>query len=72
MLIPMLMADTHGNRLGRGAGHYDATLATRRPDNAIGIIYDHQLYDGILPHEPHDARLDILLTPTQTLRFKTA
>lgn len=72
MLIPMLMADASGNRLGRGAGHYDATLDAGRPNHAIGIIYDHQLYAGTLPTDPHDQPLDMLITPTQTLRFKTA
>lgn len=72
MLIPMLMADTHGNRLGRGAGHYDATLATARPIHAIGTVYDHQIYQGNLPHEPHDQPLDMLITPTQFLRFTPA
>lgn len=72
MLVPLVMIDVHGNRLGRGAGHYDATIGPMRKEKdflAIGIAYDWQLSEEPLPSEAHDARLDGLVTPTQVILF---
>jgi 5-formyltetrahydrofolate cyclo-ligase len=74
ILVPLVMVDTHGTRLGRGAGHYDATLAALRRDRAneilaIGVAYDWQVSQDALPHEVHDERLDGLVTPTQFILF---
>lgn len=73
MLVPLVMIDLHGTRLGRGAGHYDATLADLRQKKnfmAIGIAYDWQVSDDeALPLESHDQRLDGVVTPTRVLLF---
>lgn len=72
MLVPLVMIDVHGNRLGRGAGHYDATIGPLRKKKsilAIGIAYDWQLSEELLPAEDHDARLDGLVTPSQVILF---
>ena len=66
LLVPLLAADRHGNRLGQGGGHYDRTLTALRasgPLIAIGIGWDIQLRSEI-PAEPWDAPLDALATPT--------
>lgn len=72
MLVPLVMVDMHGTRLGRGAGHYDATLANMRPQRdvmAIGIAYDWQISEDTLPLESHDQRLDGFVTPTRVILF---
>lgn len=73
MLVPLVMADLRGTRLGRGRGYYDATLAALRARKAdllaIGVAYDWQVSEDPLPCEPHDQRLDGLLTPTRCLLF---
>jgi len=73
MLVPLVMVDLHGTRLGRGAGHYDATIGPLRKKKnflAIGIAYDWQVADDeALPHESHDQRLDGVVTPTRVLLF---
>jgi 5-formyltetrahydrofolate cyclo-ligase len=64
ILAPMLGFDRTGHRLGYGAGHYDRTLAelrARRPIVFIGLAYAGQELSD-LPFEPHDQRLDAILT----------
>lgn len=72
LLVPLVMIDMRGTRLGRGAGHYDATIGPLRKKKsvlAIGIAYDWQVSEDPLPAEGHDERLDGLVTPTQVVLF---
>jgi len=64
LLVPLLLVDRAGYRLGYGAGYYDISLAGLRaegPVTAVGIAYAAQVVE-VLPHEPHDEPLDWLLT----------
>ena len=70
LLVPLLAFDRHGHRLGMGGGYYDRTLAALNIP-AIGIAYAGQQVAS-LPHEPHDRRLDFLLTENGLLRFSPA
>jgi 5-formyltetrahydrofolate cyclo-ligase len=66
LLIPLLAFDRRGGRLGYGGGYYDRTLAALREKRsvmAVGIAYAAQEMVG-LPHEPHDQRLDWIITET--------
>ena len=72
ILIPMVGFDRSGARLGHGAGFYDRALAAihargRRPP-LVGIAFSVQEVARI-PHEPHDIRLDWIVTETETLDF---
>lgn len=72
LLVPLVMADLAGTRLGRGAGHYDATLGPLRAKKnilAIGIACDWQVSEEPLPREEHDETLDGLVTPTRVILF---
>lgn len=72
ILIPLLGFDPQGNRLGQGGGYYDRALARlrwRRPW-LLGIAYDEQQCDAI-PTQAWDQPLDGVITPTQTLLFRT-
>jgi 5-formyltetrahydrofolate cyclo-ligase len=63
-LVPGLLFDRRGYRLGRGAGHYDRLLPTLRPDaTRWAIALDPQLV-GALPVEPHDQPLDGVAGPS--------
>jgi 5-formyltetrahydrofolate cyclo-ligase len=67
VLVPLLAFDTKGNRLGYGAGYYDATLRALRRDGAvtaIGLGFDEQQYPDI-PREPQDEPLNMILTPSR-------
>jgi len=63
VLVPGLAFDRHGYRLGRGKGYYDRLLAAV-PGRTCGVAFDAQLISAI-PVEPHDVRLNCILTPTR-------
>ncbi len=72
-LIPLLAFDHKGNRMGYGQGHYDATLAKARAAKdilAIGVGYAEQAVLFNLPVEPHDQKLDMVLTPSGIYDFR--
>lgn len=63
VLVPGVAFDLHGRRLGRGRGFYDRLLAQVR-GATCGVAFDHQLV-GEIPAEPHDIRLNHILTPSR-------
>lgn len=66
VIAPLLAFDRKGGRLGQGGGHYDRTLANLRAAGAVfvlGLAYAGQEVAEI-PMEPHDQRLDAILTET--------
>ncbi|WP_374469284.1 5-formyltetrahydrofolate cyclo-ligase [Phenylobacterium sp.] len=66
VIAPLLAFDRRGHRLGQGAGHYDRTIANLRatqPVFVLGLAYAGQEVEE-LPAEPHDERLDAILTET--------
>ncbi len=74
VIVPFLAFDRKGHRLGRGGGHYDATLGTLRAKKdilAIGLGYGAQAVLFNLPAEPHDQRLDMVITPLGVHDFRT-
>lgn len=72
VIAPLLAFDRFGGRLGQGGGHYDRTLANLRaaaPVFVIGLAYAAQEVDEI-PMEPHDERLDAVLTEAGYREFE--
>lgn len=72
VIAPLLAFDRRGGRLGQGAGHYDRTLANLRgagPVFVLGLAYAGQEVDAI-PVEPHDQRLDAILTETEWIEVR--
>ncbi|MBK8567432.1 MAG: 5-formyltetrahydrofolate cyclo-ligase [Saprospiraceae bacterium] len=59
-IVPGLAFDHQGNRIGYGAGYYDAFLGSQATGYRLGIGYPFQLLEA-LPCEPHDVRLDGVL-----------
>jgi 5-formyltetrahydrofolate cyclo-ligase len=69
LFSPLAAFDRRGFRLGYGGGIYDATLSGLRatkPVAAIGVAYSCQEADRV-PTEPHDERLDYLMTERETI-----
>ncbi len=67
ILLPLVAFDPEANRLGRGGGYYDRTLAFlrhrqywRRP-RVLGLAHDFQRV-ARLPADPWDVALDGILT----------
>jgi 5-formyltetrahydrofolate cyclo-ligase len=68
ILVPGVAFDLHGGRLGRGKGYYDRLLKELR-GTTCGVAFDQQVVEAI-PVEPHDVRLDHVLTPTRWIERK--
>jgi len=67
VLVPGVAFDATGQRLGRGRGHYDATLVEMPARTArVGLCFEAQIVPG-LPSEPHDAPLDAVVTELRVL-----
>jgi 5-formyltetrahydrofolate cyclo-ligase len=72
VIAPLLAFDRRGGRLGQGAGHYDRALANLRrakPVFVLGLAYAGQELPEI-PMEPHDQRLDAILTETDYISVR--
>lgn len=66
LLVPTLGFDMQGHRIGYGGGFYDRTLKFLRTHASpcpifVGVSFSSQKIDQ-LPHEPHDEKLDWILT----------
>jgi len=67
VICPLLAFDKAGGRLGQGGGHYDRTieaLRARGPVFVLGLAYAGQEVEA-LALEPHDQRLDAILTENE-------
>ena len=72
IVTPLLAFDRQGGRLGQGGGHYDRTLSNLRaagPVFVLGLAYAGQELDAI-PMEPHDQRLDAVLTEAEYIEVR--
>ena len=68
VLVPLLAFDSNGHRLGYGGGYYDRTFEALGNVRIIGIAYSGQEVPA-LPREPHDRRLDMIVTENGVRRF---
>lgn len=71
LLVPLLLFDRKGHRLGYGQGYYDRTLAdlrARRAVLAVGLAYAEQ-EAPLLPATPHDQPLDAIATDRGIIRI---
>jgi 5-formyltetrahydrofolate cyclo-ligase len=64
-LVPGIAFNAIGGRLGRGRGFYDRLLV-QVSGIKCGVAFDEQVVPEI-PTEPHDIRLNCILTPTRWL-----
>ncbi len=66
VIVPLVMADRRGTRIGHGQGHFDRALAHLReagPVRAVGLAWEAQISDEPLPMDPWDVPLDAVATP---------
>jgi len=62
VLVPALLVDRQGHRLGRGGGSYDRALA-RATGFTLALLHDGEKVDSV-PHEAHDVPVHAAATPT--------
>jgi 5-formyltetrahydrofolate cyclo-ligase len=70
ILVPGLVFDSQGNRLGRGKGYYDRFLQIQNNYNliSIGICWDMQIQLlNEIPTEEHDVMMNFVVTEERTL-----
>jgi 5-formyltetrahydrofolate cyclo-ligase len=70
VLVPGVLFDRNGGRIGYGGGYYDRLLSELHGKGIhplrIAPAFDIQLRNE-LPLEPHDERMDIILTESQLI-----
>lgn len=66
VLVPALLVDRSGVRLGRGGGHYDRTLSVVRGAR-IAVLFDDDLVPR-LPAEDFDVPMTAIVTPSGGVR----
>jgi len=62
VLVPGVAFDRAGRRVGRGAGYYDRAFSS--PGHGpllVGFTYSDRIVEAV-PTEPHDRRLDAIVT----------
>ncbi|MEM4376603.1 MAG: 5-formyltetrahydrofolate cyclo-ligase [Candidatus Nitrosocaldaceae archaeon] len=68
VIVPGIVFDENGYRIGYGKGYYDRYLADR-DIKKIGLAYDFQVFPYI-QHEKHDIRLDKIVTDKRIIVIK--
>ena len=67
ILVPGIAFDRFGGRVGQGGGYYDRFLATLKAVK-IGFAYGSQVFDGEIPLEEFDLRVDYVVTEDGVIR----
>ena len=68
ILVPGVVFDMSGHRLGRGRGFYDRLLAEIHGIKC-GVAFDEQIADAV-PAGNLDVRMDFILTPTRCVKIE--
>ena len=69
VLVPLLVFDRHGYRVGYGKGYYDRFLSTCRTDcKTLGISFFPPI-ESISGIEWFDRKLDMAITPEKIFQF---
>lgn len=73
IFVPALAVDLRGNRLGKGKGFYDRSLAslasnTKKRAKVVAVVFDEEVLLSV-PAEPHDHLVDAAITAGKLLWF---
>jgi 5-formyltetrahydrofolate cyclo-ligase len=69
VLVPGLVFDQFGTRLGFGAGYYDRLLPKLRPNTVlVGVTHDALLLENRLPKDTFDVPMTHLVTESGLIR----
>lgn len=71
VLVPAVAVDRAGNRLGRGGGYYDRSLALVGAGTRLLALLDAENVLDHVPAEPHDRPVHGVITPDGLLDFGT-
>ncbi|MBN1860704.1 MAG: 5-formyltetrahydrofolate cyclo-ligase [Candidatus Thermoplasmatota archaeon] len=65
-IIPGIVFDDEGNRIGHGGGYYDRLLKKECSAHRIGLAFELQIIKRI-PAEPHDKKVERIITEERTI-----
>lgn len=68
-LLPGLVFDAKGGRIGYGRGYFDRVLAAASGVK-VALAFDGQLVEAV-PVAPRDVAMDKVVTPTRVIRCRT-
>jgi 5-formyltetrahydrofolate cyclo-ligase len=71
VLVPLLIFDQFGHRVGYGKGFYDRFLSECRADTIKIGLCDFSSVQQISPVLPSDIAMDFCITPTKLYAFKS-
>lgn len=66
LIIPGMIFNQNGVRLGRGKGYYDRYLGRCRGIK-VGLCFSFQIIEEQIPNEAHDVRMDYLITEKEII-----
>ena len=67
VLVPGIVFDEEGHRIGYGFGYYDKFLKKVPKAIKIGLVFDFQVIDRI-PREMHDVPVDFIMTEERVIK----
>jgi len=70
LVVPAVAVDARGGRLGRGRGHYDATLAGFS-GRSVALAFESQLVPEV-PVGEHDRPVDAVCTEARLVQTRSA
>lgn len=69
VILPALMADRKGNRLGYGKGFYDRFLNSLQHSPTKVLLLPEELLKDDIPSEAHDCKSDLIITQCNIYRL---
>jgi len=69
IIVPGVVFDIKGNRIGHGKGYYDKLLRNTKGITKIGLSFEFQIVENI-PIEKHDISMDKIITEKRIIDRK--
>lgn len=69
IIVPGLVFDLKGYRIGYGGGYYDKYLSENTYMLSAGLAYDFQITDR-LPSDEYDVRTDLIITDRRVIKYE--
>lgn len=69
VVVPGVSFDKCGNRIGYGKGYYDKFLQSHRIVISIGLSFESQIFEDVIPSDDHDQKINALITERNSYYF---
>ncbi len=66
LIVPGVVFDLCGNRIGHGMGYYDRLLKNTIQAHSIGLAFEYQIIKAI-PAEEHDEKVEMIVTEDRSI-----